>query len=58
MAFNLDTLLHDLIVFATIAASIFIKNPNSQVHAAQLLGVANQLLPLIDPQTGKPIPTA
>jgi len=52
--FNLETLLHDLIAFGIVAASIFVKNPASQAHAAQIISIVqNDLLPLIDPATGK-----
>jgi len=54
MAFSLETLIHDLVALGILAASIFVKNPASQAHAAQIISVVqNDLLPLIDPATGK-----
>ena len=56
MKFNLETLIHDLIAFGFLAASIFVKNPASQEHAAKIIGALNDhLLPLIDPATGKAV---
>jgi hypothetical protein len=56
MSFNPETLIHDLILLCSLAASIFVKNPASQQHAAELIDAVNtHLLPLIDKATGKAI---
>ena len=62
MPFNaktLDAILHDLIFAGISAAAIFVKNPNSQQHAASLISlVQTTVLPLADallnPPTVKP----
>ena len=43
--FNLSTLLNKLFVVGVGAAAIFIKNPNSQQHAAQIITILEELLP-------------
>lgn len=46
---TLDTILHALILTSITAASIFVKNPKSQDHAASIINVVNSnLLPLAD----------
>jgi hypothetical protein len=52
MTQTLSTILHDLFLVTVTAASIFVKNPNSQQQAASLISLANGLLNQVDPETG------
>ena len=46
---TIDVILHALVLLGITAASIFVKNPNSQQHAASIINATNQLvLPLAD----------
>ena len=46
---RLDEILHALILLGITAASIFIKNPNTQQHAATIINAVNTtVLPLAD----------
>ncbi len=46
---TIDEILHGLITAGIMAASIFVKNPNSRQHAASIINVVNStVLPLAD----------
>lgn len=46
---TIDEILHALVILGITAASIFVKNPNSQAHAASIINATNQVvLPLAD----------
>lgn len=46
---TIDEILHALVILGITAASIFVKNPNSQQHAASIINATNQVvLPLAD----------
>lgn len=45
-----DSIFHDVITAGLIAASIFVKNPASQQHAAQIIQAVNPLIQMIDAQ--------
>ena len=52
---KLDEILHALIFAGISAASIFVKNPSSQQHAATLINlVQGTLVPLADSLLNKP----
>ena len=48
-----DTVVKDLFVAGVLAASIFVKNPDHRIQAAQITGVLQSLLPMLDPNFGK-----
>ena len=57
MAFNwaeagkvTDVILHDVILFGTVAASIFVKNAASQERAGLIIQALAPLLPILDAQ--------
>lgn len=46
---TLDAILHDIFLVGIAAASIFVKNPNSQQHAASIVNMLNStVLPIAD----------
>ena len=46
---TIDEILHALILLGITAASIFVKNPNSQQHAVSIINAVNStVLPLAD----------
>ena len=45
-----DTVLNDLFEVGTIAASLFVKNPNSQQKAGTFITAIGQVLALIESQ--------
>ena len=46
---KLDEILHALVLLGITAASMFVKNPNSQQHAVSIINATNQIvLPLVD----------
>lgn len=47
---TVDTILHDVIAFGVVAASIFVKNPASQQHAVTIIQAIQPLLAMIDNQ--------
>jgi hypothetical protein len=49
---QIDSILHAVIAAGIVAASIFVKNPNSQQHAATVIGAVNTLLPMVDASLG------
>jgi hypothetical protein len=59
---TIDEILHSLVVLGISAAAIFVKNPNSQQHAASIINLTNSVvLPLADaflnPPAQAPAPT-
>lgn len=53
-----DTILHDVLIAGSLAASIFVKNPAHQQAAASMINAVNVLLKFLDPQlTGQPTTT-
>lgn len=58
---KLDEILHALVLLGITAASLFVKNPNTQAHAASIINATNQVvLPLADALLNPPVapPTA
>lgn len=54
---TLDVILHDLIFLGMSAANIFVKNPNSRQHAANIIDlVQNTILPVADQLLNPPTP--
>lgn len=53
---TIDTILHDIIAGGILAATIFVKNPNSQQKAALMIDAVNRLLPMLDSQLVPPAP--
>jgi len=51
---TLDAILHAFILAGMTAASIFIKNPNSQAKAAPIINLVNEVLPVIDTALNPP----
>ena len=45
---SLETLLHAIIALGITAASMFVKNPASQQHAATVVNAVNGLMPVVD----------
>jgi hypothetical protein len=46
---TIDAILHALVILGISAASIFVKNPNSQQHAVSIINlVQTEVLPLAD----------
>lgn len=46
---TLDEILHALVTVGIVAASIFVKNPNSRVQAGQIINLVNTtVLPIAD----------
>lgn len=46
---KIDEILHALVLLGITAATIFVKNPNSQQHAASFINATNQvILPVVD----------
>lgn len=46
---QLDQILHDVFIVGISAAALFVKNPNSQQHAASIINLLNQVvLPIAD----------
>ena len=43
----LNTILNDLFVALSLAASIFVKNKDSQAHAASILSILQDILPTL-----------
>jgi hypothetical protein len=55
---TIDEILHDIFVIGISAASIFVKNPNSQQHAASIINLLNAtVLPIADSLLLNPPPT-
>ena len=54
---RIDEILHALVLLGITAASIFIKNPNSQQHAASIINAVNTtVLPIADALLNPPAP--
>lgn len=49
---NLDEILEDTLLLGSMAASIFVKNPNSQATAGKLINSVAQMLQVIEAQLG------
>jgi hypothetical protein len=50
-----DEVLHDLLLAGAFAAKIFVKNPQHQQQAGNLISAIAQVMQVIDPQlTGQP----
>jgi hypothetical protein len=53
----IDTILHDVLIAGTLAASIFVKNPAHQQTAGAMINAVNVLLKFLDPQLTGTTPT-
>jgi len=46
---EIDQILHDVFIVGISAASLFVKNPNSQQHAASIIDLLNRVvMPIAD----------
>lgn len=54
---TLNDILKAIVVTGITAASIFVKNPNSQQHAADIINLVQSILPVFDGLLNKPTTT-
>lgn len=53
-----DTVLHDFVLLGMLAASVFVKNPQSRAKAGAIMNLVQQAMPILDAQLNPGNPTA